>query len=634
MDHIIRRIPVGAEAQPEGVHFRVWAPRRKSVEVALEKETEPGRFEPYQFLELDPEPGGYFHGLLMEASEGSLYRYRLDGAGFFPDPASRFQPFGPLGPSLVVNPDLFQWKDSNWTGKAIRGQVFYEMHFGTYTPEGTYAAAMRHLPDLAEIGITTVELMPIAEFAGRFGWGYDGVDLFAPTRLYGTPDEFRAFVDRAHSLGLGVILDVVYNHMGPVGNFLKEYSLDYFSERYETEWGEALNFDGKNSAPVREFIVSNVHYWIREFHLDGMRIDATQSIFDDGPDHILAEITREARSAAGSRQVIMVAENEPQNVTLVRSPSEGGFGMDGLMNDDFHHTAMVAMTGRNEAYYTDYTGTPQELLSSIKWGYLYQGQYYLWQGKRRGSHTFGIEPEKFVHFLQNHDQVANSPRGERCVTLTSPGRYRALTALVLLMPQTPFIFQGQEFCASSPFLYFADHEGELGHIVSAGRRSFLEQFASLTSPDIQKKFSEPSDIETFRRCKLDHSERLKNNGVYSLHRDLLKLRGEDPVFGAQRTDWMHGAVLGREAFVMRFFGGDEGDRLVLVNLGKDLKMSPAPEPLLSPPEDSHWEVLWSSEAALYGGNGTPPVEDGGHWLLPGHSVIVMAPKKIARAHHV
>jgi maltooligosyltrehalose trehalohydrolase len=621
-----RRLPVGAEVLAGGgAHFRVWAPRSEKVLLIIEDGPGIGARGVPVVIPLVAEPGGYFSALVRDAGVGTLYRFRLgDDDDSYPDPASRFQPDGPDGPSRVIDPSFFRWTDDEWRGVTMEGQIIYEMHIGTFTREGTYEAASRHLPTLAETGITLLEIMPVSEFPGRFGWGYDGVDLFAPTRLYGMPDDFRLFIDRAHSLGLGVILDVVYNHLGPVGNYLKVFSPDYFSPRM-TEWGEALNFDGENSGPVREFIMSNVGYWIGEFHLDGLRVDATQSIFDESSEHILAALTKHARQVAGNRSIVILAENEPQNTTLVRPSEQGGFGMDGLLNDDFHHTAIVALTGRNEAYYTDYLGTPQELISAVKWGYLYQGQYYAWQKKRRGTPSLGLKPAGFVHFLQNHDQVANSPRGERCKSQTSLSRFRAMTALLLLSPQTPLLFMGQEFCASSPFMYFADHEGELAQFVKKGRIDFLKQFNSLTSPDILEEFTDPSDPKVFELCKLDHSEReLKGNSqVLALHRDLLELRREDSVFRAQRTDWMEGAVLGPEAFLLRFFGGDDGDRLILVNLGRDLLLAPAPEPLLAPPWGSNWEVLWSSEAARYGGNGTPPIETEGRWSLPGHSAMVM-----------
>ena len=389
----------------------------------------------------------------------------------------------------------------------LRGQVIYELHVGTFTKEGTWRAAGRELPALADLGVTVIELMPVADFAGQFGWGYDGVNLFAPTRLYGTPDDFYKFVDQAHSLGIGVILDVVYNHVGPVGNYLKEFSEDYFTKRYKNEWGEAINFDGDNAGPVREFFLANAQYWIEEFHIDGFRLDATQQIFDASKEHILLEIARRVRRAAGGRATLLVAENEPQHVKLVRSPEEGGYGLDALWNDDFHHSAMVVLSGHNEAYYTDYKGAPQEFLSAAKWGYLYQGQRYKWQKKRRGTPAFGIEPAAFVTFIQNHDQIANSARGLRVHRLASFGRYKAMTALMLLGPGTPMLFQGQEFATSSPFYYFADNEQDLARLVAAGRAKFLSQFRTAATPAVQEALADPADRATFDRSKIDHAER-------------------------------------------------------------------------------------------------------------------------------
>ena len=624
----LRRLPVGAEVVPaRGVHFRVWASQRQRVEVVLEggRGQSPG-VEPL-VVALTPEASGYFSGLVAGAGAGTLYRYRLDGeAALYPDPASRFQPCGPHGPSQVIDPDIFDWHDSGWHGVPLVGQVIYEMHLGTFTSEGTWEAASRELPELAKVGITVIEIMPIADFPGRFGWGYDGVNLFAPTRLYGTPDDCRRFVDRAHALGLGVILDVVYNHLGPDGNYLVRFSPEYFSARYTTDWGEAINFDDEHAGPVREFFLANAGYWIDEFHLDGLRLDATQNIYDSSADHILAAIARFVRQAARGRATLLVAENERQQTHLVRPQTQGGYGLDALWNDDFHHSAMVALTGHNEAYYTDYHGTPQEFISALKWGYLYQGQWYTWQKQRRGTPCFGLEPATFVTFIQNHDQIANSGRSLRCHRLSSPGRYKALTAVMLLGPGTPMLFQGQEFAASSPFFYFADFEAELARLVCQGRAESLRQFPSIAQPEMQARLPDPADPKTFARSKLDLSERQRHTEIYRLHRDLLRLRREDPVFRAQRLGGMDGAVLGSEAFVLRFFGEDSDDRLLVVNLGCDLPMEPAPEPLLAPPQDRGWTILWSSEDRRYGGGGTAPLEGAANWHMPGHAAVVLRPK--------
>jgi maltooligosyltrehalose trehalohydrolase len=579
---------------------------------------------------LEPEGDGYFSGLVAEAGAGTLYRYRLDDEPeLYADPASRFQPEGPHGPSQVIDPDAFQWHDHHWSGVPLEGQVLYEMHLGTFTTEGTWEAASRELPALAELGVTVLEIMPIADFPGRFGWSYDGVNLFAPTRLYGNPDDCRRFIDQAHALGMGVILDVVYNHLGPEGNVLPCFSPDYFTDRYTTDWGKAINYEDAHAGPVREFFIANAGYWIDEFHFDGLRLDATQNIYDASADHILAAIARRVRQAARGRATLLVNENEPQHTQLIRPPEHGGYGLDMLWNDDFHHSAMVALTGRNEAYYTDHLGTPQEFISAAKYGYLYQGQYYKWQAQRRGTPALDLPPVVFVTFLQNHDQIANSGLGLRCHALSCPGLYKALTALLLLGPGTPMLFQGQEFAASSPFFYFADCHGELARLVHQGRAEFLSQFRSLAQPEMQERLSNPTAPETFARSKLDLSERQRHAWAYALHRDLLQLRRQEPVFRAQRRGGLDGAVLAPDAFVLRFFGAGGDDRLLVVNLGRDVHLNPAPEPLLAPPARQQWQTQWSSEHPLYGGSGTPPLEDEANWHLPGRAAVVLRPQPVA-----
>ncbi|MDR3701813.1 MAG: malto-oligosyltrehalose trehalohydrolase [Candidatus Sulfopaludibacter sp.] len=612
-----RKYPIGAEVLPEGgTSFRVWAPKRRSVHVVLDD----GAAVP-----LERESGGYFSGVAPQAGHGTRYRFRLDQGDAFPDPASRFQPEGPHGPSQVIDPARFHWTDSAWQGAPLRGQVMYEMHIGAFTPEGTWQAARRELPELARLGITAIELMPIADFPGDFGWGYDGVGWFAPVKLYGEPDDLRQFIDDAHGLGIAVILDVVYNHFGPDGNYVKQFSEAYFTDRYANEWGEALNYDGPDSAPVREFVCANAAYWAGEFHFDGLRLDATQQIFDASAENIMTTLERSFRAAALGRKTFVVAENERQDTNLARPCSEKGYGLDGLWNDDFHHSVRVAATGRNEAYYTDYRGTPQELISAVKYGYLYQGQRYTWQSKRRGSPAWGLAPAQFVTYMENHDQVANSGTGERLSRLTSPGRFKALTALLLLGPGTPLLFQGQEFASSRPFFFFADHRGELGTLVKRGRIQFLAQFPSLAQPEMYSHHVDPCDPRTFERCKLDFAERTRHAPIYRMHRDLLRIRREDPVFRAQSPHGVDGAVLGPEALVLRFFAPDGDDRMLLINLGRDLLLEPAPEPLLAPPAGKLWDLFWSTEDPLYGGSGTAPLSHGTPWKIPGHSAVVMMP---------
>ncbi|MEX0679066.1 MAG: malto-oligosyltrehalose trehalohydrolase [Pirellulales bacterium] len=602
------------------MHFRVWAPRRQNVVVELR---DASNHETLAEVPLAAEDVGYFSGYSASAKADTRYGFRLDGESkLFPDPASRRQPDGPHGLSEIVDPARFPWSDGDWPGVELVGQVIYEMHVGTFTAEGTWNSAARELPALADLGVTMVEVMPVAEFDGEFGWGYDGVDLFAPTRNYGTPDDFRRFVDEAHRHGLGVMLDVVSNHLGPVGNYLGQFSSDYFSRLHHTGWGEAINYDGENSGPVREFFISNAGYWIDEFHVDGLRLDAVHAIVDDSPEHIVAALARHVRRVAGKRKTLVIAENEFQQSYVMREHQRGGYGLDAGWNDDFHHVARVAATGHAEYYFGDYQGTPQEFISLVKWGHLYQGQWNARQKRLRGSPGLDLDAARFVNFLENHDQVGNSPGSRRAHELTSPGRHRALTALLCLAPGTPLLFQGQEFSANSPFFFFADHEPELATLVRQGRQAEMRKFGRQAGPATAQPFADPADRRTFERSKLDLRQREQHPEAYLLHRDLLRLRRVDRVFSAQRSDRIHGAVIAAEAFLLRYLGEEGDDRLVLVNLGRDLEWSPAAEPLLVPPAGRGWRLLWSSEDPRYGGLGTPPL-DAHRWFLPGHATVVL-----------
>ena len=609
-----RRLSGGVELTKDGAHARVWAPACRTVDFVLDRD---GR---HTAVPLQKEDGGMFAGG-VPAAPGDRYWFRLDGERLRPDPYSRYQPEGPHGPSQVVDPSAFRWSDVAWPGVGAQGHVIYEMHVGTFTPEGTWASAAEQLTELAHFGVSIIEMMPVSDFTGRFGWGYDGVNHYAPTRLYGRPDDLRAFIDAAHGVGIGVILDVVYNHFGPDGNFLGEFSSDYATDKYKNEWGQAPNFEGP--LPAREYFVENAAYWIDEYHFDGLRIDATQDVHDASPEHVLRAITQRARRAAGDRSLFIVGENEPQDVRLVRPPSSGGYGLDALWNDDFHHTATVALTGRREAYYTDYKGSVQELLSAAKYGFLYQGQWYRWQKKRRGTSSIGLPACAYVTYLENHDQLANSAFGERLHKVAAPARHRAITAFWLLGPATPMLFQGQEFSSSAPFQYFADVPEGLRQAVTEGRREFLSQFPSIQDPEVTAALGVPSSDATFRRCKLDFGERERHAEAYALHGDLVRLRRSDPVVAGEDVH-LDGAILAADALVLRYFGGRHGDRLLVLNLGCDLDLSPAPEPLLAPPQDQHWRMLWSSESPRYGGRGTPPIAPHEEWRVPGTCAVLFA----------
>ena len=622
MSDLRRRYPVGAETQPDGsTHFRVWAPEPRQIALRIVRSNGAVRD-----LALEQESDGYYAAQVDEAGAGTRYFYVLDGDPL-PDPASRFQPDGPFGPSEVVDPTRFAWDQATSSrGVSLAGQVLYEMHVGTFTAEGTWRSAIEKLPLLAQAGITTLELMPVADFPGRFGWGYDGVFPYAPAHQYGTPDDFRAFVDSAHATGLGVILDVVYNHLGPDGCVFARYAKAYYSKAYSNEWGDPLNFDGPDSGPVRDYFASNAAYWIDEFRLDGLRLDATQTIYDRSSRHMIAEIGCRARSAAKGRSIILVAESETQTVRLVRPIEASGDGLDALWNDDFHHSAIAAMTGKREAYYSDHRGTPQEFISAAKRGYLFQGQRYSWQRQPRGTRTDGIPGAAFVTYIENHDQIANSGDGSRIRFQTSPGRYRAMTALMLLMPATPMLFQGQEFGASAPFLYFADHNPELAKAVQQGRTEFIRQFPSLASPSAQRRVPAPHDPQTFQRCKLNWDEWHTNESFVQLYRDLLALRRTDAVFRAQDANALDGAVLGPELFVLRYASASPADeRLLVVNFGPDMDVPSFAEPLVAPPDGHTWQTRWSSAEPEYGGYGTPAVVSDDGWRVPAHSAVVLQP---------
>ena len=601
-----------------GADVRVWAPACDRVSLVTE------RGGTRHLLPMQRETDGHFAVVDADARAGDRYWFDLGDGRLRPDPASRSQPEGPHAASQYVDATAFAWSDGPWGGLKPDGHVIYEMHVGTFAPEGTWAAATRELPELVRLGITVVEMMPIAEFAGRFGWGYDGVDLYAPSHLYGAPDDLRRFVDAAHACGVGVILDVVYNHLGPDGNYLSDFSPDYFTDKYENDWGRAINFEGP--APARAFFVDNARYWIDEFHFDGLRLDATQDIHDASSEHVIASMVAAARAQAGTKRLMIVAENEPQDTRLVRRPERGGFGADALWNDDAHHTAVVALTGRREAYYRDYQGSAQELISCARFGYLYQGQWYSWQKKRRGSPALDLEPHAFVTYLENHDQIANSAFGLRLHRLASPGGYRALTAWMLLGPATPMLFQGQEFASSKPFLYFADHKPELAASIRSGRREFLTQFPSVADESVINALPAPDAEATFNRCKLDLAERQHHAEAYALHADLIGLRHRDPVLSSAGLHRPEGAVLGPGALLLRYLDGQWGDRLVIVNLGCDLDFTPVREPLIAPPWGCRWHLAWSSESPAYGGQGTPDVDADGAWTIPGGCALLFVPE--------
>lgn len=628
--NLTRDTPPPAHRQPflgaafcNGIsRFRVWAPQTRRVDIELDPA------EGAAGLTMTAAPDGYFIAESCDLLPDRLYKYRIDGNAPLPDPCSRFQPHGPHGASQLIDIESFQWTDQSWRGRPLAGQVIYELHIGTFTAAGTLDAAIERLTYLRDLGITIIELLPLATCPGKFNWGYDGVSLYAPAQYYGDHNALKRFVDRAHASGIAVILDVVYNHLGPDGNYLKCFSPHYFSSKYRTEWGEALNFDGPLCVGARDFVINNAKYWLRELHLDGFRLDATQSMFDDSDVHIVAQLVSECRAHV-AREVIFIAENEPQRGEQLLSPALGGFGLDGMWNDDFHHAMRVALTGSSDGYFRDYAGKPQELLSAVKHGFLYQGQFYQWQQKMRGSPLRHIPRFSCVHFLQNHDQVANTGVGERLHKLISTRRCRAATALLLLGPQTPLLFMGQEFCASNPFMFFADHAPDLRRIVHRGRLKFIGQFATYATDAMQALIRDPGDERTFHDSKLNWDDVTTHAPMLLLHKELLRIRREDPVISTHAGADIDGAVLSDSAFVLRWFAKNSEDRLLIINLGVEVFLEPAPEPLLAAPMDRSWQLMWSSEEPRLGGCGAvSPVSSDARWrLLPECAVLLSAPRK-------
>ena len=476
----LRRVPVGVEIVSGGCHFRVWAPEHKKVDVVLEERQ--GHAHP-----LEAEANGYFSGLVPEGVAGSRYKYRLSGGDTYPDPASRFQPEGPHEPSQVVDSTRFRWTDTTWSGVKPQGQIIYELHVGTFTPEGTWDAAAERLEWLRDTGITVIEVMPVNEFPGRFGWGYDGVDLFAPTHLYGTPDDFRALRrPRARARARRH----PRRRLQPPRSrreLLGQFSPDYFSQKHKTDWGErASTSTARTAAPVREFFIANAGYWISEFHLDGLRLDATQNIYDDSPEHILAAIVRAARQAAGTRARSSSSPRTSRRTrTRAARPKQGGYGLDTLWNDDFHHSAMVAMTGHNEAYYTDYHGRPAGVrLAPRSTGYLYQGQWYAWQ-KQAPRHAAPRPPAGGLRQLHPEPRPDRQFRaaGCACRELTGPGRYRAMTALTPARPGHADAVPGPGVRRVHALLLLRRPQARAGASSSRkGRRELMLQFATSRHP--------------------------------------------------------------------------------------------------------------------------------------------------------
>jgi maltooligosyltrehalose trehalohydrolase len=514
-------MPFGAEMTEEGVRFALWAPTAREVALVLDGADHP----------MPDEGDGWRRLVTPEARAGSRYAYRIDGDLLVPDPASRFQSEDVHGPSLVVDPSAYDWSDASWTGRPWEETVLYEVHVGAATPEGTYAGLMGKLEDLRDLGVTAVELMPLFDCPGRRNWGYDGVLPFAPEAAYGTPDDLKRLVDRAHALGLMVFLDVVYNHFGPAGNYLHAYAKSFFTERHQTPWGAGINFDGRHSRPVRDFFVHNALYWLEEFHLDGLRFDAVHAILDDSPHHIIAEIAERARAVFPERMVHLVLENGANEARwLERADRERPRLHTAQWNDDIHHCWHVLLTGEGDGYYRDYADRPVERLGRcLAEGFAYQGERSEHEGgKPRGEPSAHLPPAAFVGFLQNHDQIGNRAFGERLTALAAPERLELARAGLLLSPQIPLLFMGEEWGAQNPFLFFVDFSDDpaLARAVREGRAREFANFKSFAEQHGLRQVPDPTLEETFALSRLDWDEaaRAPHRSIREETRALLRLR--------------------------------------------------------------------------------------------------------------
>ena len=519
-------LPFGAEPGPDGVRFRLWAPRATTVLLSLEG---PGRTGT---VAMSPEGGGWFSLVTDRAGPGTRYRYVVDGMAF-PDPASRFQPDGVHAASEIVDPQAYQWRDAGWAGRKWEEIVLYELHLGTFSETGDCAGAARHLDYLCSLGVTAVELMPVGAFPGRRNWGYDGVSWYAPAACYGRPEDLKGLIEACHLRGLAVILDVVYNHFGPEGNYLTAIAPDFFTDRHHTPWGAAINYDGPNSRPVRDFAIDNALYWLEEFQCDGLRLDAVHAIADDSEPDIITEIADTVRRRITGREVHLILENDRNEARSLMRRGAHPIRYTAQWNDDLHHILHVLVTGQTSGYYADVADNPVAMLArSLATGFAFQGEPSPYRGgKPRGEPSGELPATAFVSFLQNHDQIGNTPFGIRITERASDAIVHAAVATILLAPQIPLLFMGEEWASSRPFAFFCDLSPPLDEAVRQGRRREFAQFPEFAAPAMQATIPDPTAVTTFELSRLDWSER--EEGMHAVwldrYRRLLAIRHREIV---------------------------------------------------------------------------------------------------------
>jgi malto-oligosyltrehalose trehalohydrolase len=561
--HTIRRthdMPFGAALRSEGgVRFRLWAPAQAQVGLELEGAAP---------LPMRAIGEGWHELIAPGARVGARYRFVLSDGLCVPDPASRHQPEDVHGPSEVVDPAAYRWRDAAWRGRPWEEAVIYELHVGAFTPEGSFRGAIDRLDHLVALGVTAIELMPVAEFPGARNWGYDGVQPFAPDARYGRPEDLKALVDAAHARGLMVLLDVVYNHLGPEGNYLHAIARDaFFTERHHTPWGAALNFDGARSAPVRDFFIHNALYWIEEFHLDGLRLDAVHAIIDDSPRHLLTELAERVRAAAPDRHVHLIVEDEGNHATrLARDAAGRPRPYTAQWNDDVHHVLHVAATGESSGYYADYAGDTTKLARALAEGFAFQGEHMPYRGHPRGEPSGALPPTCFVAFIQNHDQIGNRAFGERLAALVPAPVLRAIAATCLLLPQVPMLFMGEEWGATQPFPFFCDVGPDLAEAVREGRRAEFARFPEFADPARRARIPDPLAEATFASARLrwEDMAQAPHDAWLRWHRRILAARHAEivPRLAALRRGG-ESRIIGEGAVAVRWRFEDRRESLYL-----------------------------------------------------------------------
>ena len=582
------RLERGVTRTPDGtVRFQVWAPRVKKMAVQL--------LAPALTIPMERTPDGLHTAIVSTINSGARYFYVLDEERTRPDPVSRFQPEGVHGPSEIIDPSAFSWTDQSWRGLSLQEQIFYELHVGTFTREGTFTALLTYLDYLKDtVGITAIELMPVAEFPGKRNWGYDGVHLYAPHSAYGGPRGLKTLVNACHEKGLGVVLDVVYNHLGPEGNYLGEYG-PYFTDRYQTPWGQAVNFDGEDGHEVRRYFIDNALYWVTEYHIDALRLDAIHGIFDEGPKHILQELGEAVHQQAEalSRSVLVIAESDLNNAKVISDIDQGGWGLDAQWSDDFHHALHTLLTGEQNGYYQDF-GQLEDLAKAVSEGFVYQGQMSSHRKRLHGTPSRHLPGERFVICSQNHDQIGNRAQGDRLTTLAPFAALKLAAGLTLCAPNIPLLFMGEEYGEAAPFLYFTSHtDPGLAQAVREGRRREFAKFSW------EQQVPDPQDPHTFQRSLLQHHlrETGRHQGLLRFYHDVIALRKHSPALhNCNKQNLALVTLSEHKALIVHRWEPPNESVLLIASLAS------TPVSFAPPIPSGRWRLQLFSEAIQYSGS--------------------------------